>query len=106
MRSRFGLLALALTFALSPALARAQEATVSGRVTSEDGKTPMANVSVFIPELGVGSFTRQDGRYSVTIPGARVTGEMVTITARRVGFRAKSIRANSKCFQIMKRRTQ
>ena len=58
MRPRFCFLALALTLAFSPALALAQEATLSGRVTTEDG-TPMANVSVFIPELGVGSFTRR-----------------------------------------------
>jgi TonB-linked SusC/RagA family outer membrane protein len=75
---------------LAPSVAIAQEATVSGRVTSEDG-SGLANVSVFVPDLGVGSFTRDDGRYSFTIPGARITNQTTLITARRVGFRAKSV---------------
>ena len=91
MRFKVCLLSFAVALAFAPSTLRAQEATVTGRVTSEEG-TPLANASVSIPELGVGSFTRDDGRYSITVPGARVTGQMVTLSARRVGYRAKSIR--------------
>jgi hypothetical protein len=90
-RSRLYVLSLLSLFALTPAALLSQEATVSGRVTSEDGN-PLSNVSVFITDLGVGSFTRDDGAYSFTIPGARVTNQTITLSARRVGFRAKSIR--------------
>src|SRR5678816_4462806 len=86
-----GLFTLLVALALKPAVAAGQEATISGHVTSEDGKG-LANVSVFITDLGVGSITREDGAYSFVIPGARVTGQSTLIAARRVGFRAKSVR--------------
>ena len=95
MRSKFCFISLTFALAIAPATLLAQEATVTGRVTTDDG-TPMANASVSIPDLGVGSFTRADGRYSVTIPGARVSGQSVTLSARRVGYRAKSIRVTLK----------
>jgi len=52
----------------------------------------VSEVAVTIPELGVGAITRDDGRYSITVPGARVTGQTVTLTARRIGYRAQSVR--------------
>ncbi|MDQ3997565.1 MAG: SusC/RagA family TonB-linked outer membrane protein, partial [Gemmatimonadota bacterium] len=36
--------------------------------------------------------TNEAGRYSITVPGARVQGQGVTVTARRVGFRPQNIR--------------
>ena len=72
--------------AVMPATARAQEATVvSGRVTSAAG-APVPSASVFIQDLGVGSLAGADGRYTFTVPAARVTGQTVTITARLVGY--------------------
>ncbi|MDP9206883.1 MAG: SusC/RagA family TonB-linked outer membrane protein [Gemmatimonadota bacterium] len=89
MRYRFVLGTLAL--ALTPAAAIAQATVVSGRVTAEN-RGALSDVTVSIPELGVGAVTRDDGRYSITIPGARVTGQSVTITARRIGYRSQSSR--------------
>ena len=66
-----------------------QAAVVSGRVTSDAG-VPIAAATVFIPNLGVGSPTGADGRYSITVPAARVTGQPVTITARLVGYTPSS----------------
>jgi TonB-linked SusC/RagA family outer membrane protein len=87
MRHRFLLGALAL--ALTPAVVVAQ-AVISGRITSDRGGIP--DVAVTIPELGVGTMTRDDGRYSISVAGARITGQTVTITARRIGFRVQSAR--------------
>ena len=89
MKYRFLLGTLAL--ALTPALAIAQATVVSGRVTAED-RGALSDVTVSIPELGVGAVTRLDGTYTITIPGARVTGQTVTITARRIGYRSQSAR--------------
>lgn len=92
MRSRLSrFLILAFVLALAPTAALAQGTTVNGRVTS-DANVTLSAVAVSIPELGVGSFTREDGRYSIVIPGARATGQTVTITARRVGYRQGSAR--------------
>jgi TonB-linked SusC/RagA family outer membrane protein len=72
-----------------PATIQAQQATtVSGVVTSDAGQ-PLPSVTVSIAALGVGAMTRDDGRYSFTIPAARSTGS-ATITARRLGFQPRS----------------
>src|ERR1700687_5471095 len=91
MRLRIRLTAAAFAIALVPKLAHAQAATVTGRITSAD-RGPVSDVAVTIPELGVGTVTRDDGRYSITIPGARVTGQTVTLPGRRMGYRAQSVR--------------
>src|SRR5437762_5129185 len=89
MRPCSRLLATA-AFLLLPAVARAQT-TISGRVLAQD-RGPVSDVAVTIPELGVGAVTRDDGRYSITIPGARALGQTVTLNARRIGYRAESVR--------------
>ena len=75
-----------------PALAAAQEgATISGRVTGEGGAA-LAAATVSIGELGLGTLTREDGRYSFTVPGARNLRQQISLTARRVGYKPKAIR--------------
>jgi TonB-linked SusC/RagA family outer membrane protein len=59
-------------------------------VLSEGVPVPSATVS--IPELGLGALTNEAGRYSITVPGARVQGQSVTVTARRVGYRPQNVR--------------
>ncbi|MBX6330464.1 MAG: SusC/RagA family TonB-linked outer membrane protein [Gemmatimonadaceae bacterium] len=87
-------LALACAVALGPAWAAAaaaqESATISGRVVSDAG-APLASASVFVEGLSQGTLTRDDGRYSFVIPGARVNGQTVTITARLIGFKAQSV---------------
>ncbi len=84
-------LALALV-ALLPVVAAAQDpTTVRGRVTAENAAT-LPGVAIAIPELGLGAITRDDGTYSISIPAGRVSGQSVTLTARRVGYRPKSAR--------------
>jgi TonB-linked SusC/RagA family outer membrane protein len=73
-----------------PAIVQAQQAaTISGRVTT-DGGQPLPAATVFIQTLGVGTTTRDDGTFSLSIPGGRVTGQTVTIAARRVGYRTST----------------
>lgn len=74
-----------------PAAVLAQQATtISGRVTS-GGNAPLQSVSVAIPTLGVGALTDAQGRYSFTVPQTRSAGQSVQLSARRIGFQAKSV---------------
>ncbi|HEY9515515.1 MAG TPA: SusC/RagA family TonB-linked outer membrane protein [Gemmatimonadaceae bacterium] len=85
------ILALACTMALLPAWLAAQEpATVSGRVTSEGG-LPLANASVFLQGLNIGTLTKEGGTYSFTVPAANVNGQPVTLTARLIGYKVSSV---------------
>ncbi len=91
MRHRISsVLALACGMALLPAAIAAQGATVSGRVSSEGG-IPLANASVFIQGMNVGTMTREGGSYSFTVAAANVNGQKVTITARLIGYSAQSV---------------
>ncbi len=68
--------------------ASAQEpTTVTGTVSNEAG-APIPAVQVYIQPLNIGAVTREDGRYTIVVPGARATGQTVPLTARQVGFRA------------------
>ena len=93
MRQQFRNIVVPLALlALLPAAAAAQEAaTISGRVTGEGG-TPLAAVTVSIAELGVGTQTRDDGRYTLVVPGARVARQSVALAARRVGYKPRTVR--------------
>ena len=64
--------------------------TVSGRVTNEAG-APIAGANVFIPSLNVGAQTADNGRYSFVVVGNRAAGQTVALTARVIGFTAKSV---------------
>ena len=79
--------------ALVPAIAFAQAqtpTTIAGRVTTDAG-TPLQGASITIPAIGVGAYSNQDGRYSFTVPATRSTGQLVRVTARRIGFRAMAV---------------
>ena len=87
MRRFRPLLAVVAALVLAPAALPAQgPATVTGRATNPQGQ-PEAGVLVRIESLNVGASTGADGRYTVTVPAARVgTGQSVQITATRVGL--------------------
>jgi TonB-linked SusC/RagA family outer membrane protein len=63
--------------------------TISGRVTGDQGSA-LAAVAVSVPELGLGTLTRNDGTYSFLVPGARVSGQAITLTTRRVGYKPQT----------------
>ncbi|HEY0777403.1 MAG TPA: SusC/RagA family TonB-linked outer membrane protein [Gemmatirosa sp.] len=83
-------LAMAALGIAVPAMARAQTAaTITGRVVGEAGQ-PLGSVQVYIPALGIGTATRENGTYTLTVPAARVTGQTVTVSTRLVGFRVQT----------------
>ncbi len=82
--------------AAAPA-ARAQSGgVITGRVTNETGAgLPAATITV--PAIaGVGALTDDNGRYTIDIPAARVTGGSVTVMARRIGYLARSVAVTPK----------
>src|SRR5438270_17739 len=82
--------ALLPTILLVPAVLFAQGATISGRVVGPAGE-PLPSVSVYIQGYGAGSTTDADGRYSFSVPSARLQGQAVTLTARRIGYTSQNV---------------
>lgn len=78
--------------AVVPAMVSAQQgAAISGRVTTETGSS-LVGASVFLEGLNLGGTTNQQGAYSFTVPAARAQGQVVSLTARRIGYTAHSVR--------------
>jgi TonB-linked SusC/RagA family outer membrane protein len=92
--SRFNRLAAAtcLLAGMIPAVAIAQQGTtLSGRVTSGDNDSPLVAATVSIPELRLGALTNAEGRYTIAVSATNVRDQAITITARRIGYLAKSV---------------
>lgn len=83
----FGLLVSLPTWAVGQ---DQQPATVSGRVVSIGGG-PLGLADVRIPALGVGARTEENGNYAIVVPGAKVSGQRVTIVARMLGYKALTV---------------
>ncbi|HKW08922.1 MAG TPA: TonB-dependent receptor plug domain-containing protein, partial [Gemmatimonadaceae bacterium] len=80
-----------LFLGIVPAIASAQQPTIlTGRVTTDAG-TPLQGASITIPALSLGAYSQADGRYSFTVPATRSTGQLIRVTARRIGFRAQAV---------------
>src|SRR5205814_294663 len=70
--------------------APAQEpVTITGKVSS-DGGLPLGQVEIAIPVMGLGALSKDDGSYTIVVPGARVSGQTVTLVARRLGYKSQS----------------
>src|SRR5689334_21221477 len=88
-RARTALTALAALAGFS-SLAAAQNAVVTGRVTSTAGQ-PLGGANVAIPELGVGSIADVNGHYNFTVDVGNKTGRAVNIVARYIGYKPKRL---------------
>ena len=85
-----GLLGLA---AAAPAMAQGQSAVIGGRVLTPQGQ-PLQGANVFITEMNISVGTNAAGRYTMTIPGQRVSGQTVQLRVRSIGYKpvAKPVR--------------
>ena len=88
-RAGTALTALATCFVFS-SIAVAQNAVVTGRVTSTAGQ-PLGGANVAIPELGVGSIADATGHYTFTVTVSGRTGQAVNIVARYIGYKPKRL---------------
>jgi TonB-linked SusC/RagA family outer membrane protein len=80
---------LSAVLALPALLAAQAPVTITGKVTSDAGQ-PLGQVEVAIATMGVGALSKDDGRYTIVVPGARVSGQTVTLVARRLGYKSQS----------------
>src|SRR5437879_6524015 len=82
---------LALPALLAPygstGLAAQGPVTITGKVTSDAGQS-LGQVEVAIPTMGLGALTKDDGGYTLVVPGARVSGQTVAMVARRLGYKS------------------
>lgn len=75
--------------ALSAVGARAQTAVFAGKVSS--GGQPIGGASVGIPEIGAGTITTVDGKYSFTVDVSKYGGRSVNLVVRYIGFKPKRL---------------
>ena len=68
-----------------PVAAQAQNAVITGKVTSEVGQ-PIDQANVYITELTVSVSTNAQGNFTITIPAARATGQAVNLRVRAIGY--------------------
>src|SRR5712672_1966711 len=85
------LLSAITAYALTASTAFAQSGTtVTGRVTSDAG-VPLGGATVFITGTNIGAQTSDDGSYSFVVPASRATGGAATLTARVIGYTARTV---------------
>jgi TonB-linked SusC/RagA family outer membrane protein len=82
-----------LAFAVAvPQLALAQGSTViTGHVRAESG-SPLIGAAIRIEGLAIGTVTNSAGNYTLTIPAARVTGQVVNLSAKTIGYSQRTVR--------------
>jgi TonB-linked SusC/RagA family outer membrane protein len=91
MRSKLRQAGASLVFlVLAAAAAHAQGTTITGSVTSDAG-TPLASASVLLDGMGIGTITRDDGRYTLVVPAARANGQAANLVARLIGYKSVSV---------------
>lgn len=68
-------------------VAEAQGRRITGLVTAEGTNEPVSNATVTIVGTTVGTYTAEDGRYSVMAP----TSGALSLRVRRIGYQAKTV---------------
>ncbi len=75
--------------ALCAGTAQAQTEVFSGKVTSAG--QPLGGASVGIPEIGAGTITTVDGKYSFTVDVSKYGGRAVNLVVRFIGYKPKRL---------------
>jgi TonB-dependent starch-binding outer membrane protein SusC len=70
---------------LSASAAEAQQRRITGRVTAEGTNEPLGAATVSILGTTVGTYTAEDGRFTITAP----TSNAITLRVRRLGYQQK-----------------
>ena len=79
--------ALAVFTAATPLAA--QQATISGRVTNEQG-APLGGASIGVANSDIGAIANESGNYTITIGAQAVRGQQMVLTARFIGYKPMS----------------
>jgi TonB-linked SusC/RagA family outer membrane protein len=70
----------------SSASAQSQSAVISGRVLTSQGQ-PLQGANIYITELNISVGSNAAGRYTLTVPGQRVLGQLANLRLRSIGFK-------------------
>ncbi len=70
---------------VNPEQAQAQNAVITGKVTSDIGQ-PVVGANVYINDLTLSVATNAEGNYTITIPAARCCGQQVHLRVRALGY--------------------
>src|SRR2546430_1201711 len=84
-RPTWSICAIVALAGLFPTVARAQ-AILSGRVTSDQGQT-LPGATVQINELNIAVPVDASGNFTITVPAARVNGQIVVVRTRAIGYK-------------------
>jgi TonB-linked SusC/RagA family outer membrane protein len=76
-------------------VASAQVQTVTGKVTASDTKKPMSGVKVTVKGTSRGTFTRQDGSFSIAVPA-----DAKTLVFEYIGFKKKEVPISSDNLEV------
>lgn len=79
---------LSVLLILPAATAQAQNAVITGKVTSENGQ-PVEAANLYINELAVSVGSNAAGVYTITIPAARVSGQKLNLRIRSIGHQSQ-----------------
>ena len=88
-RRSLRLAAAVAAMVMGASVAEAQSAIFTGKVSS-DGR-PLGGASVGIPEIGAGTITSTDGRYSFTVDLSRYSARSVNLVVRFIGYKPKRL---------------
>lgn len=69
----------------TPRQVEAQGAVINGKVTSEFGAN-IEGANVYINDMGISILTNAEGNYTISVPAARVNGQLVNLRVRAVGY--------------------
>jgi TonB-linked SusC/RagA family outer membrane protein len=89
IRVRVLLAIAALLLALPTGRAVAQNAIITGKVTSESGQ-PVEAANLYINDLSVSVGTNANGIYTINIPAARVSGQKLNLRIRAIGHQSQA----------------
>ena len=94
---------LGALLSVSASGAQAQNAIITGKVTSEAGQ-PLQAANVYITELAISVPTNEAGAYTLVVPAARISGQSVQLRSRAVGYKPTAvpitIRAGNQTFDF------
>ncbi len=87
-KTHIGFLLALLLVVGAAAEARTQVAdlVITGQVTRSDNGDPVPAAQVFIADMRVGELTDADGRFTLPVPRAGITGDL-EVTVDRIGYR-------------------
>src|SRR3954470_3682921 len=82
--------AVALLLGATSTLSAQSGATISGRVTNEQG-VGLPGATVLIQGTTIGTHTDDQGRYTIVVPSSRANGQSSVVLARTIGYAARTV---------------